>query len=109
MPWQADCPQWVESRHAPCHSTNMPLNRERFENRGEQIMVLWLEPWGGGYELKPGSKLLLLYDLAKEATTDTLHVTVATRNGELWVSVWVHAEDYPQVLVDDKPVECNRS
>jgi hypothetical protein len=99
---------WVESGHSPCDAPGMSLNRERFENRTKQTMVLWLEPWGGGYQLKPGSKLLLLYDLAKEETTDTLHVDVATRDDELWISVWVHSENYPQVLVDDQPVGCDR-
>ena len=86
----------------------MANNRECFENHTQQTMVLWLEPWGGGYELKPGSKLLLLYDLAKEPTTDTLDVDVASQGEELWISVWVHAENYPEVLVDDEPAECNR-
>src|SRR4051812_421583 len=63
----------------------MANNRECFENHTQQTMVLWLEPWGGGYELKPGSKLLLLYDLAKEPTTDTLDVDVASRGEELWI------------------------
>ena len=88
----------------------MSTHRQRFINSTNQTMVIWLEPWGGGYELRPGSQLLLVYDAADAGTTESLTVDTAKRDSEIWTSVWVDAaEDYPEVSLDGAPRKSDRS
>ena len=85
----------------------MHSNRERFVNRTDQTMVVQVEPLGEIYELNPESELLLTYDLARDATTDTLQVDYSTNEDKAWISVWVHSEEFPLVFLDGELVPPN--